>query len=82
MTRLEYYILRSKPVQAIIHWLKQIVLPGFEGVSLFDSLNFFSRQIFSNKFYSKASAISFSFIMALPPLMLFLFTLIPYIPLP
>jgi membrane protein len=82
VTRLEFYILKSKPVQTLINWLKKIVLPGFEGVSLFDSLNFFSRQIFSNKFYSKASAISFSFIMALPPLMLFLFTLIPYLPLP
>ena len=51
-------------------------------MSLFDSLNFFRKQIFSNKFYSKASAISFSFVMALPPLLLFLFTLIPYLPLP
>ncbi len=82
MTRLEYHILKSRPVQALIHWLKGIVLPGFEGVSLFDSFNFFRRQIFSNKFYSKASAISFSFVMALPPLLLFLFTLIPFLPLP
>lgn len=66
----------------MVAWLKRIVLPGFEGVSLFDSLNFFRKQIFSNKFYSKASAISFSFVMALPPLLLFLFTLIPYLPLP
>jgi membrane protein len=82
VTRLEYHILKSRPVQALIHWLKGIVLPGFEGVSLFDSFNFFRRQIFSNKFYSKASAISFSFVMALPPLLLFLFTLIPFLPLP
>ena len=82
MTRLEYHILKSKPVQALIRWLKGIVPPGFDGVSLFDSFNFFRRQIFSNKFYSKASAISFSFVMALPPLLLFFFTLIPYLPLP
>lgn len=82
LTRLEYYIITSKPVQAITHWLKGIYLPGFEGVSLFDSLNFFRKQIFSNKFYSKASAVSFSFLMALPPLLLFFFTLIPYMPLP
>ncbi|MBK7763198.1 MAG: YihY/virulence factor BrkB family protein [Bacteroidetes bacterium] len=82
MTRLEYYILRSKPVQAFNAWLKKIILPGFEGVSLFDSLNFFKKQIFSNRFTNRANAISFSFLMALPPLLLFFFTLVPYLPLP
>jgi membrane protein len=81
MTRLEYYILRSRPVQAMNKWLKGIVLPGFEGVSLFDSLNFFKKQIFSNRFNSRANAVSFSFIMALPPLLLFFFSLVPYLPL-
>ncbi|MBP9932257.1 MAG: YihY/virulence factor BrkB family protein [Chitinophagaceae bacterium] len=82
LTRLELHILRSRPVTALIGWLRKISLPGFEGVSLFDSLNFFRKQIFSNRFYSKASAISFSFLMALPPLLLFFFSLIPYLPLP
>ncbi|MBP6624306.1 MAG: YihY/virulence factor BrkB family protein [Chitinophagaceae bacterium] len=81
MTRIEYYIIRSKPVQAIIHWLKRIVLPGFEGVSLFDSLNFFRKEIFSNRFNGRANAVSFSFLMAMPPLLLFFFTLVPYLPL-
>ncbi|MBL7764703.1 MAG: YihY/virulence factor BrkB family protein [Chitinophagaceae bacterium] len=82
MTRLEYYIIKSKPVQATIHWLKRVHPAGFEGVSLYDSLNFFRKEIFSNRFYSKASAISFSFLMAMPPLLLFFFTLVPYLPLP
>lgn len=62
--------------------MKGIVLPGFEGVSLFDSLNFFRKEIFSNRFNSRANAVSFSFLMAMPPLLLFFFTLIPYLPLP
>lgn len=82
MTRLEFYIIRSRPVQTVIHWMKGIVLPGFEGVSLFDSLNFFRKQIFANRFNSRANAVSFSFLMAMPPLLLFFFTLIPYLPLP
>lgn len=57
-------------------------MPGFEGVSLFDSLNFFRKQIFQSRFNSRANAVSFSFLMALPPLLLFFFTLIPYLPLP
>jgi membrane protein len=69
-------------VQAILHWLQQLYPPGFEGVSLYDSLNFFRKEIFSSRFTSRANSISFSFIMALPPLLLFFFTLIPYLPLP
>ena len=82
MTRLEYYIINSHFVQSIIKWLKSIFLPGFEGVSLYDSLNFFRKEIFSNRFYTRASAVSFSFLMAMPPLLLFFFSLVPYLPLP
>ncbi|HMT36550.1 MAG TPA: YhjD/YihY/BrkB family envelope integrity protein, partial [Chitinophagaceae bacterium] len=82
MTRLELYIKNSKPVQAAVAWLRGIYLPGFEGVSLFDSMNFFRKQIFSNRFNTRASAVSFSFLMALPPLLLFFFSLVPFLPLP
>ena len=82
MTNLDHFIRQSKPIVWLIARLKSIFLPGFEGVSLFHSLNFFRKEIFSNRFYTKASAISFSFLMALPPLMLFFFTLVPYLPLP
>lgn len=82
MINIEKTIRESNIVQWLITRLKAIYLPGFEGVSLFHSLNFFRKEIFSNRFYTKASAISFSFLMALPPLMLFFFTLVPYLPLP
>lgn len=82
MTRIELFIRNSKPVQSLIAWLQRIFLPGFEGVSLFDSMNFFRKQIFSNRFNTRASAVSFSFLMALPPLLLFFFSLVPYLPLP
>lgn len=82
MTRLEHYIIQSQFVQSIIKWLRNIFLPGFEGVSLYDSLNFFRKEIFSNRFYTRASAVSFSFLMAMPPLLLFFFSLVPYLPLP
>lgn len=82
MTRLEHLIKNSKPVQSLIARLRKIYLLGFEGVSLFDSMNFFRKQIFANRFNTRASAVSFSFLMALPPLLLFFFSLIPYLPLP
>lgn len=82
MSSFKAFITQWRPVKWLVGWLKMVYLPGFEGVSLFDSFNFFSKEIFSNRFYTKASAISFSFLMSMPPLMLFFFTLVPYLPLP
>lgn len=61
--------------------LSSVILPGFHGVSLFDSLSFFVKEIFSAKFALLARSISFSFLLSLPPFLLFLFSLIPYLPL-
>jgi membrane protein len=80
MLRWEYLILRSKPAIAIKQWLKNVHPRGFQGISLYDSLNFFRKEIFSAKFNDRASAVSFKFIMAIPPSLLLFFTLIPYLP--
>jgi membrane protein len=61
---------------------KKIVLPGFEGISLYEVSTFFIRGILKNSINLRASAISFDFIMALAPTILFFFTLIPYLPIP
>jgi len=61
-------------------WLSGIVLPGFQGVSLWDSLTFFIREITRQRFALRARSVSFSFLMAGAPFLLFLFTLIPYLP--
>jgi membrane protein len=61
-------------------WLKNIHPKGFQGISLYDSLNFFRKEIFSAKFNDRASSVSFKFIMAIPPSLLLFFTLIPYLP--
>jgi len=55
-------------------------LPGFEGVPLYEVLKFFKKQIKTSGLTERASAISFNFIMSLPPTCLFLFTLIPNLP--
>lgn len=59
---------------------KKWYLPGFEGVPLFDVINFFYKQITTTGITERASAIAYNFIMAVPPSFLFLFTLIPSLP--
>lgn len=59
---------------------KKIILPGFRGVPLYDVFNFFIRQIQKTGLTERSAAVSYNFIMAIPPVCLFLFTLIPNLP--
>jgi membrane protein len=59
---------------------KQIVLPGFESVPLYDVMYFFRGQIDRIGFSSRSAAISFNILMALPAGLIFLCTLVPYLP--
>ncbi len=59
--------------------LKVVVLPGFDGMPLFYVLVFFFRGLFKGVLTYRAAAIAYNFFLALVPLILFLFTLIPYV---
>lgn len=58
---------------------KSFYLPGLEGLSLYDLWEIYSGGIIKGTFSTRASAIAFSFFMALFPFLLFMLNLIPYI---
>ena len=55
-------------------------LPLFDGLSAYDVAVFFGKGIYEGSVTSRAASISFSFFLALFPGVIFLFTLIPFIP--
>ncbi len=59
---------------------KQISLPGFEGIPIYDVVVFFVRGIQRGALTTRASAIAFHFALASLPLIIYLFTMIPHIP--
>lgn len=59
---------------------EKITLPFFDGVPLYDVALFFWKSIVEGAITTRASAIAFSFFIAFFPFLIFLFTLIPYIP--
>ncbi len=61
---------------------KKIVLPGFDGLPLYDVIVFFFKGLMDGAITTRASSIAFKFFLALFPAIIFLFTLIPYIPVP
>ena len=67
-------------VQAPINLSKQIVIPGFDGMPLYDVLDFFITGLQKASLSTRAASLAFRFFMALFPFILFLMSIIPYIP--
>ncbi len=66
--------------ERILAKAKRVTFPGLDGMAVYDVMVFFWRSIVDGALSTRASAIAFSFFVALFPTIIFLFTLIPYIP--
>lgn len=73
-------LLYWRPVRNTLHYSRLIVLPGFQGVPLFDVTVFFINGLTKGSINQRAASLSFHFFLSLFPLLIFFFTLIPYIP--
>lgn len=73
-------ITNHRLVRKAIRVSKNLILPGFQGLALYDVVKFFIEGISKGLLDERARALSFSFFIALFPSILFFFSLIPYIP--
>ena len=67
-------------VNIIVRLLGKIKLPGLEGLSLYDLLELYVIGIAKGALTARASAIAYSFFMALFPFLLFILIVIPFVP--
>lgn len=63
-----------------IAWTKVCVLPGFSPLPIYTVAKFFFKEIGKEALVNKASSLAYNFMLAIFPGIIFLFTLIPYIP--
>ena len=73
-------LLSYRLVKMIWTFLGGIKLPGFSGLTLLDLLKLYTLGIAKGAISTRASAIAFSFFMAIFPFLLFVLFLIPIIP--
>lgn len=73
-------IAKISVVKLLINKSKVTTLPGFSGIPIYDVIRFFIGQVQKEDMTERAAAISFNFVMAIPPAIMFLFTLIPFLP--
>jgi membrane protein len=80
LTQIRRVFITSLPVSFFIRKSKTVFLPGFHGIPLFDVVSFFFAQIKKTSLNERAASIAFNLLMAIPPACIFLFTLIPFLP--
>ena len=67
-------------LNVMLRFLKQLKLPGLDGLSFYDLLRLYIKGIVRGALTTRASSIAFSFFMALFPFLLFVLIVIPYVP--
>ncbi len=73
-------IVYSAPVRTLINYSKTTALPGFDHLPVYDVADFFFTGIQRGGVKTRAQSLAFSFFLALFPAIIFLFSLIPYVP--
>src|SRR5205085_9218825 len=78
--RIVKVILYSAPVKTFTNYSKRVALPGFEGMPMYNVADFFFTGIQRGSIIMRAQSLAFSFFLAIFPATIFLFSLIPYVP--
>ena len=73
-------ILATAPAKTFVAYTKRVALPGFDQMPIYYVADFFFTGIQRGRIVTRAQALAFSFFLALFPAIIFLFSLIPYIP--
>jgi len=80
LIKLARIFLNIHPLNYLKEKSKKWVPSGFQGISLYEVLKYFMKEFSIPNLTERAAAISYNFIMSVPPTCLFLFTLIPNLP--
>lgn len=76
-----FNVYKLMPVRYVFKKANGIVLPGLDGATLYNVGKFFITALNRSTLMERTAAVTYNFIMALPPTFLFLFSLVPYLPL-
>ncbi|MCX6260171.1 MAG: YihY/virulence factor BrkB family protein [Bacteroidia bacterium] len=76
------HIIRADGKFKLNEKIKNLVLPGFDGIPIREVFVFVIRGFRKGVLVTRASSIAFNLLMAILPATIFLFTLIPFIPIP
>lgn len=68
------------PIRIFRKFLQSIKIPGLEGMSLYELLGMYLNGLVEGRITNRCSAVSWSLFLALFPFLLFLYSILPYLP--
>lgn len=72
---------KSKQVNTVTEWSKNVKIPFSEGISVYEFVIILYRELFlSSTFWMRANAIAYSFFLSLFPSFIIIFSILPYLP--
>lgn len=74
------FLIQFKFYHTFSEWTKTVSVPGFQPLSLYNVIHFFIHEVQKSSLINRASSLAYSFMLAFFPATIFLFTLIPYVP--
>lgn len=82
MSNIKLFVQFKRVLVILSAYAKRITLPGLEKVPVYDVGVFYANGLSHGALGVRASAVSFNFFLSLFPSIIFLFTLIPFVPIP
>jgi membrane protein len=73
-------IKQSSLANTLVKWAQNVYPPGFQRIPLYDVTKFFWGELMRGDLNLRASAISFNLVISIPAGLIFLFTIVPFLP--
>ncbi|WP_345951954.1 MULTISPECIES: YihY/virulence factor BrkB family protein [unclassified Mucilaginibacter] len=80
MDWLHRLLLKTSLYRGFLEWTKSVILPGFRPLPLYTIGVFFFGELKKSSLINRASSLAYNFMLAFFPATIFLFTLIPFVP--
>lgn len=71
---------KHEKIRQLVDWSKKYNLPGSGGIAIFDVMEFIYYETKKDSIVTRANSIAFSLFLSIFPFIIFLFTLLPYLP--
>lgn len=66
-------------ISKLIHYLKRLVIPGFQGVPFWEVMKFFLESVFKGVLFQRAAAMTYNIFMALIPMLMALIATLSFL---
>lgn len=80
LSKAEIFIIRHPIVRDLVEWSKNHSLPGLKRIPLYNLIQFIFAELKKDALVTRANSMAFSFFLAIFPSIIFLITLLPYLP--